>query len=72
MTVTPPAPPQFLTTTALNGVITLAWSAEPGWLYQLQSCADLTQPRWGNVGDASSTINAAITGFDTGSAGNRD
>jgi uncharacterized repeat protein (TIGR03803 family) len=60
MTVTPTAPPAFLSATNIDGALLLTWSTEFGALYQLQYATNLSQPIWANIGGPISATHSTL------------
>jgi uncharacterized repeat protein (TIGR03803 family) len=68
LTITPPAPPQFLSATESAGTLKFVWSAEPGSQYQLQYKTNLAQINWIYLGVAMSATGSTLAGSDVSPA----
>jgi uncharacterized repeat protein (TIGR03803 family) len=64
LTLTPPAPPAFLSATETAGTLSLTWSAQSGSSYQLQFCTNLSQAGWTNLGPPLSATASTLGASD--------
>jgi len=55
------SPPMFQSATQVGGTITLAWSADPGYSYQLQTSTNLTTAHWADSGPALTATNSTLS-----------
>jgi uncharacterized repeat protein (TIGR03803 family) len=68
LTLTPPAPPEFLSATESAGTLNFIWSAEAGSQYQLQYTTNLAQTTWTNLGAVMSATGSIVAGSDVSPA----
>jgi uncharacterized repeat protein (TIGR03803 family) len=58
------SPPLFQSATQAGGLMTLTWSADPGYSYQLQSTTNLASANWANLGPALTATNSSLSVSD--------
>jgi hypothetical protein len=75
LTVTPAAPQAILSITPAtgrpNGTVTLAWSATPGQVFQVQYKTNLSQPDWVNLATVTATSSTATVSDSLNSSAQR-